>query len=58
MSLNDIQKAQVLVNALLDGLDQQQEILTGLRHSIQEYLKFLQESLKEQQNELRITDHE
>lgn len=58
MNREEIKKAQILVDAMLDGLNQQKEVLEGLRFSVQEYLNFLQESLKEYQSELRITDHE
>lgn len=58
MILNDVKKAQELVSALSEGIAMQQEILARLCDSIIEYQEFLKKQIKENQNEIRITDHE
>lgn len=55
MLIQDIQKAQELCTALADGIATQQEVLDGLRDSLNRYVDFLQETIKETQRELRET---
>lgn len=47
MTIKEIEKNQELLNALADGLNQQNEIITGLKDSCQAYLEFLEEQLHE-----------
>lgn len=52
MKVQDAQRANELVDALAEGIDQQQEILNGLRDTLQEYCDFLIQELKIARNEI------
>lgn len=58
MVIEDIQKAQELCSTLADGIAMQQEILSGLIETLLSYSEFLKQQIKENQNEIRIFEHE
>lgn len=50
MKVNDIKKAQELVEVLVDGLNVQEQVLENLRVSLNNYVEFLQDQIKELRN--------
>lgn len=51
MRVQDIQRAQDLLLALSEGINQQAEILDGLRASLEDYREFLLSQIKELRDE-------
>lgn len=49
MTIEDLAKAQELTLALQEGIETQQEVLTGLKTSLEAYREFLINSVKDLQ---------
>lgn len=47
MNLEDIQRANELVDKLVEALDDQRQAMEAIEKSLQEYVAFLQNSIKE-----------
>lgn len=50
MLVEDAAKANELITALQHGLEQQQEVLDGLKASLEQYQEFLIQSMEEIRN--------